>query len=249
MAKKQQPKSKSKSKSVSKKVIAKKSAPKIERVKDEKKVKAGKIRQSTGIKDSKGRFVSQIYTNEVKRFILASKRIDVSKINSDQTEKFNQLLKDAKLSARDVKNFYEKNKDIFEDLRTTGKLKGTSKNSNQIDKALDQYKGKILINDGTETKQVTKTEAKYLFAHFKQILKSNINVEEFYIRPTFNTIDGTITINLPEPKRLKQLLKKEFGIKNLKELEDFDSDDISEKLKKILKDLYGPEPDINLIIS
>lgn len=248
MAKKQQPIKKSKSKSVSKKVIAKKTAPKIERIKDEKKVKAGKVRQSTGIKDSKGRFVSQIFTNEVKRFILASKKFDVANINADQTEKFNQLLKEAKITPKDLKKYYEKNKEIFEDLKLFGKLKGTSKNSNQIDKAIDNYKGKILINDGSGPKQVTKEEAKYLFAHFKQILKSNINVVEFYVRPIFTT-DGTITINLPEPKKFKQLLKKKFGLKNLKELESIESADISIAIKEILEELYGEESDIFIIIS
>jgi hypothetical protein len=247
MAKKQQPKTKSKSKSVSKKVIAKKSAPKVERIKDEKKVKAGKVRQATGIKDSSGRFVSKIFTNEIKKTLLATKKVDVSKIKSDQSETIDKLLKDAKVTPKQIKSFYEKNKQIFEDLNTFGNLKGTSKNSNQIEKAIDKYKGKILINDGTGFKEVTKTEAKFQFANFKQLLSSNINVVEFYVKPTLS-INGTMKINLPEPKEFRKKIKKYFEITNLKDLDNFTAEEISEAIKEILEEMFD-EPDIVVIIS
>jgi len=220
---------------------------KVERIKDPKKVLAGKIRQANAIKDSKGRFASRLFVNEIKKTLLATKKVDVKNIHADNDERINQLFKDAKLTPKQLKRFYELSKESFEDLKTFGKLKGTSKNSNQIEKAIDKYKGKIFINDGTGLKKVSKVKAKYLFANFKQVLSSNINVVDFYVKPTLST-EGFMEINLPDPKELRKKLKKKFKITNLKDLSKFESSEISEVLKEILEEMYE-EPDLVIIIS
>jgi len=228
---------------------SKKIAPdKVIKAKDPKKVLAGKMRQATGIKDSSGKYVSKIFINEIKKTILSTKKVDVSKIHSDQSEKINELLKDSKISPKEVKKFYEQNKEIFEDLNTFGKLKGTSKNKNQIDKAIEKYKGKMFVNNGTETNEVSKVDLKYQLASFNQLLSSNINLVDFVLRPTFS-INGTMTINLPDIKDFRKKIKNHFGITNMKSLEDFETADIIEGLQKILKGYFGEVTDIILIIS
>lgn len=221
---------------------------KVIKAKNPKKVLAGKIRQATGIKDASGRYVSKIFINEIKKTILSTKKVDVSKIHSDQSDKINELLKDSKISPKEVKKFYEQNKEIFEDLNTFGKLKGTSKNRNQIDKAIDKYKGKMFVNNGTELKEVSKVDLKYQLASFNQLLSSNINLVDFVLRPTFS-IDGTMTINLPDIKDFRKEIKKHFRITNMKSLEDFETADIIEGLQTILKGYFGEVTDIILIIS
>lgn len=221
---------------------------KVIKAKNPKKVLAGKMRQATGIKNSSGRYVSKIFINEIKKTILSTKKVDVSKIHSDQSDKINKLLKDSKISPKEVKKFYEQNKEIFEDLNTFGKLKGTSKNRNQIDKAIDKYKGKMFVNNGTELKEVLKVDLKYQLANFNQLLSSNINLVDFVLRPTFS-IDGTMTINLPDIKDFRKKIKKHFGITNMKSLEDFETADIIEGLQTILKGYFGEVTDIILIIS
>jgi hypothetical protein len=222
---------------------------KVIKAKDPKKVLAGKMRQATGIKDASGKYVSKIFTNEIKKTLLATKKVDVSKIAPDQSDKIDQLLKEAKISPKQIKSFYTKNKEIFDDLKTFGKLKGTSKNSNQIEKTIDTYKGKIFLNNGKEVIEVSKAEAKFNFLNFKNLLSSNINLVEFYVRPTLS-LDGTMTINLPDAKEFRKKIKEYFGITNLKQLEEIEPAEIQEAVQKILQDMFGEEDtDLFLIIS
>lgn len=219
-------------------------AKKVDKVKSE----AGKKRASTGIRNERGQYVSKIFSNEIKKTLLATKRVDVSKVNSDQSAKIDELLKGAKVTPLQVKKFYEKNKEIFEDLRTFGKLKGTSKNSNQIEKAINDYKGEILINDGTKVKTVNKSEAKLLLTKFKSFLSSNINVVDFTLNPMFD-IDGKMTLNLPDPKKLLKDLKTYFGVTTTEELDEFSGPEIMEALETILSDMYGEETDLTIYAS
>ena len=229
---------------------AKKSTPQQapERIKDAKKVLAGKIRQAGAIRDKTGKFANPILVNEIKKTLLATKKVDVSKINADQTAKINELLKDAKIKPEQVKKFYEQNKKVFDDLQTFGKLKGTSKNSNQIEKALTDYKGKIFINNGKKIIEVTKSEAKLKLISFKSFLSNNINVVDFTIKPTLS-IDGTLTINLPDEKKLLKDLKKFFGVTKTEDLEDFTGEEITEAIQEILNGMYDDEPDIIIYAS
>ena len=222
--------------------------PKPERIKDPKKVEAGKIRQQQAIRDKSGKFANPILVNEIKKTLLATKKVDVSKINADQSAKINELLKDAKVKPEEVKKFYEQNKKVFDDLQTFGKLKGTSKNSNQIEKSISQYKGKIFINNGKEIIEVTKSEAKLKLISFKSFLSNNINVVDFTIKPTLS-IDGTLTINLPDEKKLLKDLKKYFGVTKTEELEEFTGEEISEALADLLSEMYNGEEDLIIYAS
>lgn len=229
---------------------AKKSTPQQapERIKDPKKVQAGKIRQAGAIRDNTGKFANPILVNEIKKTLLATKKVDVSKINADQGAKIDQLLKDAKIKPEQVKKFYEQNKKVFEDLQTFGKLKGTSKNSNQIEKSISQYKGKIFLNNGKKIIEVSKSEAKLKLISFKSFLSNNINVVDFTIKPTLS-IDGTLTINLPDEKKLLKDLKKYFGVRTVAQLEDFTGAEITEALQEILSETYEGEEDIIIYAS
>jgi len=215
---------------------------------NEKKSEGGKKRASTGIRNERGQYVSKIFANEIKKTLLATKRVDVSKVNADQSTKIDSLLKDAKVTPLQVKKFYEKNKEIFEDLKTFGKLKGTSKNSNQIEKGINEYKGKVFINDGGKVKEVSKSEAKLQLIKFKSFLSSNINVVDFTLKPTFD-IDGKMTLNLPDPKKLLKDLKTYFGVTTNDELEEFSGVEIMEALEQILSDMYGEESDLTIYAS
>ena len=219
------------------------------KVKDPKKVAAGKARAATAIKNEKGQYVSKIFTNEIKKTLLASKKIDVSKIAPDQTSKIDDLLKEAKLTQKEVKKFYDKNKPIFDDLLTFGKLKGTSKNSNQIGKVIDQYKGKFFLDRGNgKIKEVSAAQMKYELTRFKNALSSNLNLVDFSLNPTFS-IDGNITLKIPNTKKFFNDLKTYFGVKTIEELEDFDGAEIMEAAENILKGYYNNEPDLTLYIS
>lgn len=221
----------------------------VERVKDQKKVLAGKARQATGIKDDKGRFVSKFLANEIKKTVLAVNKIDVSKINADQTEKINQLLKDAKIKPQDVKKFYEKNPLAFEDLKTKATFKGTSKNSNQIEKAIKNYKGKILIQNETgELKEVTQAQAKYKLVRLKNALQSAINLADFAIRPNL-TLDGKMILKIPSATKVLKDLREALGLEKNESFDDIDSRDIAEALETILNGYYENENDLFFYIS
>ena len=217
------------------------------KIKDAKKVAAGKVRAATGIKEN-GKYVSKIFSNEVAKTLLATKKINVSKVHADNTEKIKELLKEAKLTPAQVKKFYEKNKTIFEDLKTFGNIKGTAKNSNQMENILETYKGKIFINDGEEIKEVSKGAAKYELVKFKNFLSSTLNVVEIAYLPVYN-ISGEMTINIPNGKELFERLKLIFGVKSKKELDEIDGSDLMEAIKEILNDIYNGEPNIIIYVS
>ena len=243
-------------KSAPKKAVAtpKKTPPKKQTKKappvpvDVKKSKAGKVRGSTAIRDSKGRYVSKLFANEVKLTLLASKGIDVKQVHADNFKKIDKLIKENKIKPESVKKFYEKNKFAFEELNEKGKLKGTWKNSNQLQDAIEGYQGEIFINDGKKTKKVTKDEASLIINRFKTSVVGSINAQDFSVLPTF-TLSGTMTFNIPSPNRLNKELMKYFGVEELEELDDFDAAEISEALTAILEDIYNGEPDLVLYIS
>lgn len=236
----------------SKKSSPKKSAPKKSdtpaKQKDPKKVLAGKIRAQNSIKDSSGKYVSKIFTNEVKKTILATKKIDVSKIHPDNSKKIDQLIKEAGINPEQIKKFYEKNQFIFENLKKQGKLKGTWRNSNQIEKAIRDYKGTIFINDGKKIKEVSKAEAIFQVMNFKQNLSSRMNVVDFTIRPELS-LDGILTLKIPDSKKLLQAVKKKAGVKNLSELDELTGEELMKAVSEALTDFYGKEKDINIFIS
>lgn len=220
---------------------------KPERIKDAKKVAAGKVRAATGIKEN-GKYITKIFSNEIARTLLAEKNINVSNVHADQTEKIEQLLKEAKLTKKEIKNFYEQRKDIFDDLKLFGSIKGTAKNSNNMEKILDTYKGKIFINNGEEVKEVSKGTAKYELVKFKNFLSSTLNVVEIAYLPVFST-SGEMTINIPDGKQLFENLKLYFGVTNKKSLDEIDGDDLMKAIEEILKDLYNDETNIIIYVS
>lgn len=229
----------------------KKTAPpvQVERVKNEAKVKAGKIRQAGAIKDERGRFASKYFVNEVKKTILATKKIDVSKINSDQTEKIDKLLQDAKVKPEQIKKFYDANKEIFEDLKQKGKLKGTSKNSNQIETAIRNYKGKlIVIDENGNEKELTSAQVNYKLIRLKNALQSNINAVDFSIRPTL-TLDGKMILKIPSATAVLKGLREKLGLTSKQSFDEVDSLEIAEALDELLKEMYEDESDINFYIS
>lgn len=229
----------------------KKTAPpvQIERVKNEAKVRAGKIRQANAIKDERGRFASKFFVNEVKKTILATKKIDVSKIASDQTDKIDQLLKEVKVKPEQVKKFFEQNKEIFENLKERGALKGTSKNSNQIENTLKNYKGKfVVIDENGNEKEFTQAQVKYKLVRLKNALQSSINAVDFSIRPTL-TLDGKMILKIPSATAVIKGLREKLGLTSKQSFDEVDSLEIAEALDELLKEFYEDESDINFYIS
>jgi len=248
-------KKKTPKKSAPKKAVAKpkKTPPKKQTKKappvpvDTKKSKAGKVRGSTAIRDSKGRYVTKLFANEVKLTLLASKGIDVKKVHADNFKKIDKLIKENKVKPQEVKKYYEKRKFIFEELNEKGELKGTWKNSNQLQEAIEEYQGEIFINNGNKTKKVTKDEASLIINRFKTSVVGSINAQDFAVMPTLS-LSGKMTFNIPSPTKLDKELMKYFGIEDIEELDEFDAAEISEALTIVLEFIYG-EPDLVLYIS
>lgn len=207
-------------------------------IKNPAKVAAGKARAAGAIKDKTGKYVSNIFFNEVAKTVLATKKVNTSKIESDQTREINQLLKDAKVSKKEIADFYNKHQYVFENLMQKGTLKGTQLFADKLKKKIENYKGKILINKGNgKTVEVSKTESLYQLAKFQQYLSDNINVVAFSIKPTL-TVDGKMILQIPDAKKLVKDLKEYFGAKNIDELSDFSGTEITEAIQDILTGMY-----------
>lgn len=203
----------------------------IPHIKDPKKVAAGKARAANAIKDNNGRYVSKILYNEISKIVLATKGHDVSKISGEQTQKITSLMSEAKVTAKEVKNLYEKKPVIFEAMINEGSITGTNKNSYQLEKSIGNFSGNIFING----EEKTQAEAKLSLVKFKQYLSTNINVVDFTIKPKLS-FDGKMILNIPDVKDLMKHLKEYFGVNTIKELDEFEGAEISEALESYFDD-------------
>lgn len=212
-------------------------------IKNPAKVAAGKARAAGAIKDKSGKYVSNIFYNEVAKTVLATKKVNTSKIESDQTGEINQLLKDAKVSKKEIADFYNKHQYVFESLLKKGTLKGTQLFTDKLKKKVEGYKGKIFINKGNgKIVESSKTETLYQLAKFQQYLSDNINVVAFSVKPTL-TIDGKMVLQIPDAKQLVKDLKQYFGAKNIDELSEFSGAEITEAIQEILSGMYERKKD------
>lgn len=216
-------------------------------IKNPAKVAAGKARAAAAIKDKSGRYVSKIFETEVKKTFLATKKVDVSKIAADKTEVVNQLLKDAGITQKEIKKFYDTHQFIFDDMVKNARLKGTSKNSNQLEKALTEYKGKVIIDYGNgKVKEVTAIKADMELKKFKQFLSSELNVVDFTIHPTFD-FDGKMTLQVPDAKKLVKDLREYFGLEKDQDFDDIEGAELTDAIKNILQGIYG-EDETDIVI-
>lgn len=209
-------------------------------IKNPAKVAAGKARQATGIKDSKGKYVTKVYQNEIAKIAAAIRGINVTKIDSTNDEQIKQLLIDAKLTGREVKQIFESKPEAFERLREEGVIKQTFKDSEDIEEIIRNFKGKFIIDNGTASEAVTSEEAIYKLQHFKQYLKSNINAVDFSIMPKIS-LDGKLTLSIPSPNEIVQKLKEYFDVSSIKELYNSEAAEITEAVNEVISDMYSED--------
>lgn len=218
-------------------------------IKDPKKVSAGKARAANAIRNKKGQYIPRIFQSEIERTFAAIKlNIDVSKISQGNIEKVNAIIKNAKVSKKEIKDFYEKNPIAFENLIETGALKSTNKSTSQLENVIADYKGKIFVFDGTETVMQTKAQAKYRILKFLQYIKTYANAVELKFKPTY-TIDGKLTINIPNEQLFLKKLKEYFDVTSFKDFNEFTSEEMNEAIASVLEEIYNGEPDIVIISS
>lgn len=209
-------------------------------IKNPAKVAAGKARAASAIRDSKGHYVSPILYNEITKVVLAVKGQDVSKISADQSKKIAAVMSEAKVSAKQIKEFYESNRQVFKDMIDNGEVTGTPKNSNQIEKAINEYKGHIEVGG----KEMTAAKAKYELMKFKQFLSVNLNVVDFTIKPQLS-FDGKMKIDIPNAKELISDLLEYFGVDNVEGLDDIDGAEIT----KAIAELLGEDSPVTIYAS
>ena len=212
--------------------------------------KAGLVRQENAIKTPTGKFASKFLENEILRNLLAAKNtgIDTTKINSDNNKKFKELAEQAGVTKKELKNFYEQNKKVFEDTIKNGTLKTTSKNADALEELLDTFKQKVFVNDGTGKTEVTAIEAKKMLKQFVQKLATHCNAADTVFFPLL-TFDGDLIINIPNAKKFGDMLKAALGVEKLSDIGEMESAGISEAIQSVLEELYGNNTQIIVYIS
>jgi len=214
------------------------------KIKDPKKVAAGKARAASAIKDKTGKFVSKIFYNEITKTVLAAKGFDVKKISPENTAKISELMKEAEVTKKEIKDFYDRKPKAFERLIDEGEVNSTFKNSDKVEDTINEYSGKLLIDDGTSVREVSKAQAIHALASFKQYMKSHANVVDFAVSMKFN-IKGSLSIQIPNANELYNTLKEYFQVSNMNDLLEIDTAEITEALDEIIFDMYGEN---NIII-
>lgn len=190
------------------------------------KVKAGKKRAKLSLRDSKGRFTTNVFKREVIKTILAKRGINVSK---DQTKKdraeVDRVIKEARITQTELNKEYKKNIDIFSEMIYSGGLLSSWRNFNQILSDIEKYNGRFGIRPTNREpwEIVTKDLAKLRVRQFKQLISSHLDASDFTMKYLL-TFDGTLVLTIPDMKPLR---------KQAKEIEsEEDTDDFFEEVTK-----------------
>lgn len=201
-------------------------------IKNPKKVAAGKARAATAIKDKQGKYIGKFLYNEVARIALAIKGNDVTKVNADNTKEIAALMRNSGVSTKEVKELYENNPIAFEDIIERGNITGTSKNSNQTEKSIDNFKGDFYLNG----MHVNKTKMKKALLDFKQFLSVNLNVVDFTLRPVLSYA-GELHYNIPDIRKLIKGVMNYFEVDNVDELSQFDVAEMTDAIADVLSEM------------
>jgi hypothetical protein len=197
------------------------------------------------LRDEKGRFVTKIFQEHITRALAAQKGFDNFKGEgrAKKQKKVSEIRKEADITPKELFTFYKSNEEIFLDMLENSSIKQLPRNSNQLEKDIDHYKGEIMLNG----EMVSDTKAKFELLKFKQLLSSEINVVDFTITPEIK-FDGTMILNIPNADKLLEELLEYFGVENAKELDEFTGAEITAALKEILDQELG-EDEITIYAS
>ena len=175
-----------------------------------KKVLAGKKRASLSLRDSKGRFTTNLFKREVIKTVLAKKGIDVSQDEKQKDRSnINEIIKASGITQTELNKEYKQNIDFFSNLIENGAITTTFKNANQIEKDVNNFKGSFIITRKGENIKVTKNEMKLELAKFKQFISSTVNASD-YSQKIKITFDGKMIINIPDIKKMRRNIKDDF---------------------------------------
>lgn len=189
------------------------------------------------LRDERGRFVSKLFSEQVTRALAAQKGVEnfTGEGKGQRTKKLSEVKKEAHITPRELFTFYDTNKPVFLEMLRTGTVKGMSRNSNQIEKDLSNYKGKVFVNG----KEVSATEAKLDVLKFKQFLSNTINVVDFTVKPKLS-FSGEMFLDIPNPAKITRDLMRYFDVDSVDNLNEFTGAEITEALGEILEgDDYG----------
>ena len=212
------------------------------------KVRAGKARAASGIKDSRGQYIIKNKENELARQLLAQNDFDVSKVRANNTAKIAELLAEAGLTKKDIKTFYEQQKNDLDDITDTLQITGTAFNIDRMSEELTTFAGKVFIDTGNGIEEVTALEAKILLANFKQYVYTRANVVEIKLNPVFNLEENEMTLQIPDGKEMMEFLKKALEVDNLEQLKEAEGEDITQAIQDFLDSKYG-DPKIVIYAS
>lgn len=166
------------------------------------KIKAGKARAANSIKDNSGKYITKILKKEVIKTLAAQKGVN-TRTEKNKARKIEEVIKEAQISDKELKRYYEYNRDEFQKMIENKGLQGAHRNYNQLSGDLDEYKGKIFLQQGDEIKKVNKSQANFALDEFKQFLSTEFTAVDFSISPELK-FDGRMIINLPDPEQMKE---------------------------------------------
>lgn len=203
------------------------------------KVKGGKARAANAIKDDSGKYVTKIFKDELTRILAAQKGV-ASRDIKNNTRKIEQVIKEAQITNKELKNFYEFGREEFTKMIKTGTKKGTARNSNQMEDDIDSYKGKISLVSKGKKERSNAAEASYKLDEFKQFLSTNFNAANFSLHPTYS-FDGEMIIDVPSPEKIIEYLVEKSGAETFEEFLELDYSDQVEMLEDYFNEEYDGE--------
>jgi hypothetical protein len=215
------------------------------------KIKAGKARAAKGIKDNSGKYISNTLQQEVIKGLAASKGVS-SRTEKNKSKRIEVIKQEAKITDKELKKFYEINRESYDRIIKTGSLKEVTRNSDQIENDINNYKGKIYINRNGQKIKVSKSEAIQEVVKFKQYLASHFSTVEIVITPEL-TFDGRMILPIADAKKLYKDMKEKLGVNNMDDMSDaiadMDGPELNELLSEIFEDEGYDEGDIVVITS
>ncbi len=180
-------------------------------------VKGGKARAKHALKDDHGKYITRELREEIIGTLAAQKQVSSYQEGRNLLKTTEEILKEAKITPRELKEHYENNKQEFLLMVQTGSKKGKSMDSNKLEEWIEDYTGHLYVKtDADPARKISKDEAIYLLQEFNQLLKASINAVDFSIIPQIK-FDGTAILHIPDPEKLTSLVLSNLGVEDIKE--------------------------------
>lgn len=203
------------------------------------KIKAGKQRAKNSLRDNSGKYITRQLKEQVVKNLAAAKGVS-SRTEKNKQKQIDEIFREANITPKELKTFFELNRDTYEKMVTTGSTKDVFRHYDQLKKDIADYKGKIYGKDKDGNIQpLSKEQAGKMIDLVNNYFKNNFKIVDWAIKPEL-TFNGKMILTIPDYKLLMKKMKEETGTETNAEANEAveENEEATELLNNLLEELY-----------